>query len=90
MSQKYQAAGTAEQTELLMCHQQEEDAPARYSPARHHDDQAAFVQRVRAAMRDGKCLVEAILGDESGPDSGPSGRCDAFECWIEDARNGRR
>ena len=40
-------------------------------------------------MRDGKCLVEAILGDEGGPESGLSGQCEAFEDWIDDSRNGR-
>ena len=90
MSEKHQAAGTAEQTEFLMCHQQEEDAPARYSPERHHTDRAAFVRRVRAALNGGGSLIPAVFGDANGADFGSGGRCDAIDDWIEDARNGRR
>ncbi len=89
MSEKYQATGTAEQTELLMCHQQEE-APARYSPERHHDDRAAFVRRVRAALNGSGSLIPPIFGDQDGTDIGPEGRLEPRDDWIDDARNGRR
>ena len=73
-----------------MCHQQDEDAPARYSPERHHDERAAFVKRVRAALRGGGSLIPAIFGDQDRANTEPSGWCDTIDDWIDDARNGRR